>query len=311
MDHPDHARPNAYLRFRDWCKRNAVVRRAVPALVRCVPDVAVTRQVPYLGRFSFSLRRQRWLLGAGAMPGHAPELGMIAHGIEPGAVLYDIGANIGYYLRFFQRYLPVQQIVAFEPMTRNVKLLHRNVQQGPAPEQVRIFEVALSDRHEREQLQIDDYSDGSAQLDRLSPGQAARGRRMAGMAGRTEWIQSMTLDELFNSEGQLPAPTVMKIDVEGAEALVLEGARGVLDLFSPHLAISLHEPEPAEASLRILDSLGYHCFAKVPDERGTVSFQKVTVDQASSLRDRNTVASRDPGFLSRPIQPLDFSKLKP
>jgi hypothetical protein len=50
----------------------------------------------------------------------------------------------------------------------------------------------------------------------------------------------MTIDELVAS-GELPPPTLVKIDVEGAEVAVLEGMRATIERHRPAIICELHE----------------------------------------------------------------------
>mgnify|MGYP006293885949 CR=1 FL=1 len=207
-----------------------------------------------------------------------------------------------------QRYLPVDSIVAFEPMRANVRLLETNIARGPRPDRVRVYPVALSDRTERELLQVDDMTDGSSRLDRLAPGQSTGGRLLSGQRGRTAWVESVTLDEIVERD-QLPAATVIKIDVEGAEALVLQGARRTLRRDQPDLVISLHDDQAAAKSLLLLDELGYHCCSYVRDRTGQVHYARLTSANLNSLVSNNTVASTVLSRVAEPPEDLDFDRL--
>lgn len=65
-----------------------------------------------------------------------------------------------------------------------------------------------------------------------------------------------TLD-LFVFEQSNPAPDLLKIDVEGAEALVIQGGLRTLNSYSPTLLIEIHGPRNAQKLWRLLQSLNY------------------------------------------------------
>jgi hypothetical protein len=50
---------------------------------------------------------------------------------------------------------------------------------------------------------------------------------------------------------------VVKIDVDGGEMDVLEGMRGTLERFHPHISVELHSPELHERVATFLAGLGY------------------------------------------------------
>ena len=58
----------------------------------------------------------------------------------------------------------------------------------------------------------------------------------------------------------VPAPDLIKIDVEGAEYLVLEGARLLLSQQKPMLFIALHGAEQKRRSQKALERLDYQIF---------------------------------------------------
>jgi hypothetical protein len=68
----------------------------------------------------------------------------------------------------------------------------------------------------------------------------------------------MSLDEFVEDYGFSP-PDLVKLDVEGAEASVLEGARLTLERHRPVVFVALHGREQATRCLRLLEQLQYEC----------------------------------------------------
>ncbi|WP_428389605.1 FkbM family methyltransferase [Mucisphaera sp.] len=274
-----------------------------------MPDIKVTAKVDYLGKFQFRVKRHHWLWGRRALDGHARNLAMFDRIIQPDAVFYDVGLNIGYYARFIASHLPVRRLVGFEPMTQNLDLARRNLELCPKPGVIGLHEIALGDTDGEELLQVDDITDGSAVLDRISGGQPADGRRIAGLPGMTESVRMMRLDH-FVEEGSEPPPTAMKIDTEGAEVIVLKGATRTLEKHSPHLVIATHGIEPANGCFELLDPLGYHLYGWVrhQDAEGE-HYQRLHPNDLTRLGDNNILASRDSDLLTPEIQPLNMSRL--
>jgi FkbM family methyltransferase len=139
--------------------------------------------------------------------------------LPAGAVLYDIGANAGAYaLIAAARPQGALRVVAFEPGFATFALLCRNVVLNGAAERVTPLPVTLGDRTG---LQTFAYRD-------LAAGVASHG----GITGAGDGVYRQpvlvhALDELVERFG-LPAPEHIKLDVDGAEAAVLAGARGLL-----------------------------------------------------------------------------------
>lgn len=134
--------------------------------------------------------------------------------VEPDDVVYDVGANVGTYTCFLSHVLPEDQIIAFEPHPTNAAALRSNLALNGTS--ALVVEQALSD------------SNGTTGLAVASPDAGEGTHALAtGSEERTIEVTTTTGDSLVGS-GQLPAPTVVKIDVEGAEQRVLRGLRNSL-----------------------------------------------------------------------------------
>lgn len=124
-------------------------------------------------------------------------------------VFFDIGANVGYYTCFAAAPLPDEQVVAFEPYPPNARRIAENLARNGREADVR--EVALADEP------------GTAAFDRaaMRPGYAFAALSREDDADTIE-VDVAAGDDLV-ADGELPQPAVVKIDVEGAEPLVVEG----------------------------------------------------------------------------------------
>lgn len=298
-----------YVTVKDRVKASPAFYRAARLALRAVPDVPVTTNVPELGRFRFGLRRHRWLLGANCLGGHATTLATFHRLVRPGDTFYDVGANIGYYTRFVVRHLPVARVISFEPMSANVRLLRANVEIGGYADRVRVFPFALGDAERREDLQVDDMSDGSAVLTSISGGRPSEGRRHLGLAPKTEPIEVLRMDDVVARES-LPPPNVIKIDTEGAEASVLRGAMETLRRHRPRLAVSLHGAERGAEALAALADAGYACYGFMRDgEKGRV-YRRIGAGEADDVADNNIVCSTDEADVREPTRPLDLTPIR-
>lgn len=142
--------------------------------------------------------------------GYEPDyLGAMVAALTPSDVLYDIGANIGLVALHAGC-----RTVAFEPDPGFFGRLERNIELNPSAA-VDARQLAISDTDGTVTL----FTDGA---DGTSPSLVhQRGER------DTVDVEAQTLDTLVESGG-LPAPTVLKLDIEGAEILALRGARRLL-----------------------------------------------------------------------------------
>jgi FkbM family methyltransferase len=172
-------------------------------------------------------------------------------------------------------------------MDENLRLLRKNISAGRLDDRVQVIPVALSDSDGTEEFQLDDVSSASATLSRVSFGEACEARKQYGLAPLTTQVVAKSLDGLMEKENLAP-PAVMKIDIEGAEVLMLCGAQQILTKYKPRLAIELHGIECARAVVHLLVERGYHCYGSLA-RNGVVAYQKVGLAEVKDLRNRYDV----------------------
>lgn len=146
------------------------------------------------------------------------ELGDLLGEIESNDVFFDIGANTGLYSLFVAKRCSTTTVVAFEPYPPNVNLLNRDVSRNGLSN-VEVRSEALSD------------STGTVEFDQpektdIGYGSASIGTGSAKSHSTVE-VAAKSGDELVSND-EVPMPTVIKIDVEGAEPLVIEGLKDTL-----------------------------------------------------------------------------------
>jgi FkbM family methyltransferase len=135
------------------------------------------------------------------------------------AVLYDIGANVGAYslIGALRRRGPLR-VIAFEPGFATFDALCRNIVLNDVAEHVVPLPVTLGARTEF----------GSFSYRELAAGAALHGGiARTAASSYTQPVLIFRLDELVDRFA-LPAPNHIKLDVDGAEPDVLQGARGLL-----------------------------------------------------------------------------------
>jgi len=230
--------------------------------LRLVPDIPWTVRVEGLGSFRIHLRRNRSLWLREPLESESFPFAMLRHLVRPGNVVYDCGANLGLYSRFLTGVLGASRVIAFEPVPENRSLLAANLALGGITDKVTVLPMALADEDEMAEFQVDDIQTASGTLSKVTGGEPCVGRRNVGLGPLTEQVLCRRLDTVI-SERELPLPDVLKIDVEGAEALVLQGAEGLLRERRPSLVVELHGARVAREVLAFLDDLGYACAGKV------------------------------------------------
>lgn len=126
-------------------------------------------------------------------------------------VLFDIGGNIGIVSLHAARRC---RVVSFEPDPSFRGRLERNLSLNPDL-RVEVLPLAVSDRDGDVSL----YTDGAGGMSPSLRHQRAEKHEVT--------VEARSLDSLL-AENRLPAPTVLKIDIEGGEILALRGATGLL-----------------------------------------------------------------------------------
>jgi len=138
--------------------------------------------------------------------------------LKPGMVFCDVGANFGYYtLLGAQAVTDTGKVYAVECNPRLHKLLRRSVMVNGLSDIVEIKQAAASNSRKRVTLTVDlEFSGGGTTL--------PVGDKSAWTREKFE-VDAAPLDELVSPARPV---NIMKIDVEGAEPLVIAGAQRIL-----------------------------------------------------------------------------------
>lgn len=140
-------------------------------------------------------------------------------GDVPDPVIFDVGAHHGLVTKEFRRLFPDATIFAFEPFPESFEELERNTQSDP---RIRAFNFGLSDKSGV----LDFHSNASAYTNSLLPTEKAGAETWGpGILETRETVRAnfKTLDEVVAEHG-LAEIHVLKLDVQGAEDLVMQGA---------------------------------------------------------------------------------------
>ena len=138
--------------------------------------------------------------------------------IRPGMVIIDVGANFGYYTLLAARLLRnTGSVTAFEPDSKNFELLVNNVRINGYTN-VTTIRKAVANKSGRLKLFLDESNLGMHSLS---------DKNVSQKAGFAE-VDALCLDDFFESTPTIAKVDLMKIDAEGAEGLIIEGATRAL-----------------------------------------------------------------------------------
>lgn len=196
------------------------------------------------------MRGVKWITGSG---NHGYWLGSyeyekqasFSEKIRPGNIVYDIGANVGFYTILASRLVgKAGHVYAFEPAPENMAFLQKHLAINSI-RNVTTFDCAVTNS-----VGTISFEEGSNRfLGHVSP----RGNIV---------VKATSLDHLFlNSEILLP--NVIKMDIEGTELDALRGAEKVLEQCAPIIFLATHEknnPGVHLACCEYLVSKGFQLF---------------------------------------------------
>lgn len=185
---------------------------------------------------------------------HEPETLAWIDGFEGSDVLWDVGANVGVYSLYAALSSGVA-VLAFEPGAANYHALVRNIFLNHRQARIDAYCIAFSDRAGLNALNLSSASAG-ADNHIFANETDSWGNRPQG-ALRQAAI-TMGIDE-FIARFHPPFPTHLKIDVDGAEPLILAGAKTTLaDPRLKSLAVEFAELETprSAAMLALIEAAG-------------------------------------------------------
>lgn len=171
--------------------------------------------------------------------------------VPGGCLVIDVGANVGFFSLRFARWVGERgEVIAIEPEVRNYDSLISALGRANVLNRVHALKAVAAAAPGTMFLEINPLHPADHKLSR---------------DGRGLPVSAVTLDELVQDKRHL-RPALVKIDVQGAEMLVLEGASGILKTAGPALFIELHEEglnkfgTSVSAILDHLSQVGYETY---------------------------------------------------
>ena len=204
------------------------------------------------------------------------ELLLVKELLNPNSVFFDIGANIGQYLYMAEMATSVDNIYGFEPnkdLSRRLKVLFPKLHienialsnsNGNAS-----FKIPLKKKieiHTRGTLNtsfIDDNEDDSKVIS----------------------VKTKTLDSFFE-EKKINRIDLIKVDVEGYERYIIEGAKRTLNTYSPKIIVEIeqrHHQAPLDDIIKEIEALNYKCYYLDVETKEIVSFENFSLEKHQNM----------------------------
>jgi FkbM family methyltransferase len=233
---PGHS-SRVYLNF-SGLSESSVLGRLLRKALQLVPASAI---VPVL---QGPLRGAWWITGSathGCWLGSYESDKQLTFGasVGPGNVVYDVGANVGFYTLLASRLVREKGwVYSFEPWPDNVALLNRHLQLNHVVN-VTVIPAAVAAK--------------SGEM-RFAQGEIHQQGRLSETGSLK--VRVVSLDDLVLNGSARP-PHVIKIDVEGAELDVIRGAENVLRTYKPIIFLATHSKDAHQGCCEFLLSRGY------------------------------------------------------
>lgn len=177
--------------------------------------------------------------------------------LNPGNNFVDVGANSGYFTLLAARKVgPSGQVISFEPLPSMRERIRQNLALNGF-NNVKLHDVAVSNTNG--EVEFFEGPSGHKGLSSLRP---------LSDSDSTLKVRTTPLDELYPD---IDAVSLIKIDVEGAEQLALEGMRNLLSRHKPQLVVEITDQylqafgHNAQSLFAFLADLGYRSW-KITDQ---------------------------------------------
>jgi FkbM family methyltransferase len=159
--------------------------------------------------------------------------------IRPGQVVWDVGANVGFFSLLAARLVgPAGRVIALEPLPRNLDLMQQHLALNGTGN-VTVLARAVAD------------APGTSFFD------TGKSPSMGHLDAEHGFEVEVTTIDTLVASGLAPPPDVIKMDIEGAESRALAGARKTLEAHRPIILLSTHGWAQHEACWSMLRELGY------------------------------------------------------
>lgn len=185
------------------------------------------------------------------------EANLLAQLLCPGDVVIEVGANIGALtVGLAQAVGPSGRVLALEPQRVVFQTLCANVALNSRT-WVDTVHAAAGLQSGRVMIAEPDYAKAGnfGGVEVIAPG-----INHSSLAGKAEQVMLVTLDQVFNGDRL----RLIKVDVEGMEQQVLEGASRLLTDLRPLLYVENDRLDQSAALIRTIQNFDYVCYWHLP-----------------------------------------------
>ena len=189
---------------------------------------------------------------------------------KKGTDIIDIGANIGTHSLMFSELGPV---FSFEPVYHKITTL--NINSNNLKNKVTLYPYALSDKNETVKMYIPIKTPWGAR----NYGGTSMYPNVTSIHSEDLFImcECHILDDVYNG-----VPSIIKMDVEGAELKVLNGAVKLIEKHKPYLFVEISGIYEDNEVGKFIESMGYIVYKKCSNDVYIFKHTSIDLDQKQS-----------------------------
>ncbi len=170
------------------------------------------------------------------------EYACVREAIKEAGCIVDLGANVGYSLRYWQTLFPKARVIAMEPEPDNCLICSRNIMSGGLEGQVKLLQAAVGASRSRLRLLDDGKGEWAyrTEADDATGGRSVDALPLAGILA--EYAKDQIVD-------------LLKCDIEGAEKELFADCQAWIGQVEA-IVIELHQPYTLDDLLAALKKAG-------------------------------------------------------
>ena len=192
---------------------------------------------------------------------------------KPNTIFYDVGSNIGLYTIYAGSLNKNISVYSFEPSTNNLRVLSRNIYLNNFHNNIKIIPIPLSNKDGQFNLIKDQiFCEGGA-LNQYGVDYDFEGKKNSNI-GNVYQVLGFSLNYFMNSE-IIKKPDYIKIDVDGIEHLILEGASLLKNLSNIEILIEINDNfiEQKKSAFALLEKYNFSLKKKYENISGSIKFK--------------------------------------
>ena len=200
-------------------------------------------------------------LGIILYPNETDLQSFLSKNLDSGDTAFDIGSNIGYTSILTSKIVGENgHVYSFEPINENFLILEKNIKLNNC-KNISIINKALSNKNGEVEFVIPDNGESLSMSSMVWVKKSYNTKK--------QLVKTISVDN--DSKLRDLSPKIIKIDVEGAEGLVIEGMQNLISRCRPYIYIECTNIG-REITWSIMKSLNYSCFQTNNDKDEILDF---------------------------------------